>query len=301
MTINTATAAADNQKSYPYMVVQGGWPAGKDTFVADPMQNRILAALPGAQLDRLLPQLECVKMTAGEVVDEYGRHAEYVYFPVTSIVSLRYDMEDGASAEVAIVGKEGMVGVGHFMAGETLPGLSIIQATGYGFRLPSRALREQFERSKALQHALLCYTQALIIEIAQNAVCNRLHSISRQLCRCLLLTLDRSATDEMVLTHEMIASSLGVRRECVTVAAGKLRKEGLIDYRRGHITVLDREGLEERSCECYRVVKRAFDHLLPEAGEGDVAEEHHAVTGTGHRHFHVPHRLMRAGHLRAMK
>jgi len=282
------------------MVVQGGWLTGKDVFVADPLQNRILAILPKSQLERLLPHLECVRMAAGEVIDEYGTHAEYVYFPVTAIVSLRYDMEDGASAEVAVVGKEGMVGVGHFMAGETLPGLAIVQAAGYGFRLSSRALREQFERSSALQHALLCYTQALIVEIAQNAVCNRLHSISRQLCRCLLLTLDRSSTDEMVLTHEMIASSLGVRRECVTVAAGKLRKEGLIDYRRGHITVIDREGLEERSCECYTVVKRAFDHLLPESGDHDLPGEH-AAPGAGHGHFHVPHRMLRAGHLRAMK
>lgn len=299
MTTNTATAPPPNQKaSYPYMVVQGGWPAGKDA-AADPLQNRILAALPKAQLDRLLPSLECVRMAAGDVIDEYGTHAEYVYFPVTSIVSLRYDMEDGASAEVAIVGKEGMVGVGHFMAGETMPGLAIVQAEGFGFRLSARTLREQFERSSALQHALLCYTQALIVEIAQNAVCNRLHSISRQLCRCLLLTLDRSPTDEMVLTHEMIASSLGVRRECVTVAAGKLRKEGLIDYRRGHITVIDREGLEERSCECYGVVKRAFDHLLPDAGERMSGEQ--AAPGAGRHHFHVPHQMLRAGHLRAMK
>jgi len=298
MTTTISTASPTNSKSsYPYMVVQGGWSAGKDAFVADPLHNRILGGLPKAQLERLLPNLECVRMMAGDVIDEYGTHGEYVYFPVTSIVSLRYDMEDGASAEVAIVGKEGMIGVGHFMAGETLPGLAIIQASGYGFRLASRALREQFERSSALQHALLCYTQALIVEIAQNAVCNRLHSISRQLCRCLLTTLDRSPTDEMVLTHEMIASSLGVRRECVTVAAGKLRKEGLIDYRRGHITVIDREGLDERSCECYAVVKRAFDHLLPEAGDHDVTE--HA--GAGHRQFHVPHRMLRAGQLRAMK
>ncbi len=255
---------------YPYTVLEGGL---RNSTEPHPRQNQLLASLPEAVLSRLLPYLERVEMPVGEVIYQYGSQSQHVYFPATSIVSLIYDMEDGASAEVAIVGNEGMVGVGLFMAGETMPGLATVQCSGYGYRLSSRILKEEFDKSGELQHTLLCYTQALIVEIAQNAVCNRHHPISKQLCRCLLLAMDRSTGNEMALTHEMIANSLGVRRECVTVAAGKLRAEGLIDYRRGHITVLDREGLEAHSCECYGVVKRTFDRLLParcdEAHDGD--------------------------------
>jgi len=249
---------------YPYSVVQGGLAAEPvETPEAFPLQNHLLASLPEAQLNLLSPYLARVEMPAGEVIHQYGSRSPHVYFPATSTVSLIYDMEDGASAEVAVVGNEGMVGVGVFMAGETMPGLAQVQCAGHGYRLSSRILKEQFDRSAPLQHVLLSYTQALIVEIAQNMICSRHHSISKQLSRFLLLTLDRSPGNELPLTHEMIGASLGVRRECVTVAAGKLRAEGLIDYRRGHITVLDREGLEEQSCECYGVVKQSFDRLLP--------------------------------------
>ncbi|MEP7083920.1 MAG: Crp/Fnr family transcriptional regulator, partial [Betaproteobacteria bacterium] len=284
----TATHSPKNRATaYPYSVLQGGL-AGPAPVHAnnDPTRNQLLACLPAAQLEALLPHLERVEMSAGDVIYEYGGHSQHVYFPATSIVSLIYDMEDGASAEVAIVGNEGMVGVGVFMAGETMPGLAQVQCAGYGYRLSARVLKQEFDRSGPLQHALLCYVQALMVEIAQNAVCNRHHSIRQQLCRCLLLSLDRSVSNELALTHEMIGASLGVRRECVTVAAGKLRAEGMIDYKRGHITVLDREALEHESCECYQVVKNTFERLLPHRA-ATVPAADATIHYSGSPHFHA--------------
>jgi len=296
MNPNFQAGRANNARvQYAYAIVEGG--LKKAAEAAHPRQNQLLASLPEAVLSRLMPHLERVEMPVGEVIYQYGSQSQHVYFPATSIVSLIYDMEDGASAEVAIVGNEGMVGVGLFMAGETMPGLATVQCAGHGYRLSSRVLREEFDSSGPLQHTLLCYTQALIVEIAQNAVCNRHHPISKQLCRCLLLAMDRSPGNEMALTHEMIANSLGVRRECVTVAAGKLRSEGLIDYRRGHITVLDREGLEAHSCECYGVVKRTFDRLLPARCE----EAHGEGEYSGQAHYHAPQSRMRTSYVRAMR
>ena len=302
MNTNMPATSLTNRARYPYSVLQGGLTRPAAPSNDDPMRNHLLACLPAAQLEALLPHLERVEMSAGDVIYEYGGHSQHVYFPATSIVSLIYDMEDGASAEVAIVGNEGMVGVGLFMAGETMPGLAQVQCAGYGYRLSSRILKQEFDRSGPLQHALLCYIQALMVEIAQNAVCNRHHSIRQQLCRCLLLSLDRSVSKEMALTHEMIGASLGVRRECVTVAAGKLRAEGLIEYKRGHITVLDRDGLEQESCECYQVVKQTFDRLLPHH-RADIAERQEAddVHYSGGAHFHTVRPKLRTNYLRAMK
>lgn len=286
---------------YLYSVVQGALADRvAETKDNDPLQNHLLAGLPEEQLNKLLPSLERVEMPAGQIIYEYGSRAQYVYFPATSIVSLIYEMEDGASAEVAIVGNEGIVGVGLFMAGETMPGLAQVQCAGFGYRLSSRILKEEFDRAGPLQRALLCYTQALIVEIAQNMVCNRHHSISKQLCRCLLLSLDRSASNEMALTHEMIGISLGVRRECVTVAAGKLRAAGLIDYKRGHITVLDRECLEARSCECYGIVKQTFERLLPR-GVATGSQGDADGPCSGQSRFHPSHRPLRTNDLHAMK
>ena len=301
MNIPPAISNVDRYSRHPYTVVKNARD-GVSTTHPSPLQNHLLAGLPAAELDALLPHLERVDMPAGEIIYQYGAHSQHVYFPATSIVSLIYDMEDGASAEVAIVGNEGMVGVGQFMAGETMPGLAQVQCGGYGYRLSSRILKQHFDRSGPLQHVLLCYTQALIVEIAQNAVCNRHHSIRQQLCRCLLLSLDRSPGDEMALTHEMIGASLGVRRECVTVAAGKLRAEGLIDYKRGHISVLDREGLEAQSCECYGVVKTTFDRLLPRRADQRPVEDQVSVNYIGgHGHYQSSRPTQRSSYLRTMK
>ncbi|MBP8296346.1 MAG: Crp/Fnr family transcriptional regulator [Burkholderiales bacterium] len=264
----------------------------------DPLRNRLLAGFPDSSRRALLPHVERVEMTPGDVIAQYGTHAPYVYFPVTSIVSLIYDMEDGAAAEVAIVGNEGMLGLGLLLAGETMPGLAEVRCAGHGYRLSARMLKQEFDRSGPLQHLLLCYAQAFMVEVAQNAACSRHHSIRQQLCHSLLSNLDRSAGGEMALTHEMIAASLGVRRECVTVAAGKLRTEGLIEYRRGHITVLDRAGLETRSCECHRVVKQAFDRLLPRESLPALA----APGGrSGRLTLHAPQPKPQIHYLRAMK
>jgi CRP-like cAMP-binding protein len=202
-------------------------------------------------------------MKLGDVLYEPGIQLRYVYFPTTSIVSLLYVMEDGASAEIAIVGNEGILGISLFMGGETTPSRAVVQSAGYGFRLKAQHLKNEFGRFGPLLHLLLRYTQALITQMAQTAVCNRHHSVDQQLCRWLLLSLDRLASNELTMTQELIANMLGVRREGVTEAAGKLQDAGLIRYRRGRITVLDRPGLEARSCECYAVVKAEFDRLLP--------------------------------------
>jgi CRP-like cAMP-binding protein len=231
----------------------------------EPAQNHLLRALPATEFERLHSHLELVEMPLGEVLYESGSQLSYVYFPTTSIVSLLYVMEDGASAEIAVVGNEGMVGVALFMGGETTPSRALVQSAGHAFRLRGAVLKEEFRRATALQHLLLRYTQALLTQMAQTAVCNRHHSVDQQLCRWLLLSLDRLPTNKLTMTQELIANMLGVRREGVTEAAGKLQVSGLIHYSRGHITVLDRPRLERQACECYQVVKKEFDRLLPEA------------------------------------
>lgn len=226
-------------------------------------RNQLLEALPKSDYERLASHLELVPMELGAVLYEPGARMRYVYFPTTSIVSLLYVMEDGASAEIAIVGNEGILGISLFMGGETTPSRAVVQSAGHGFRLKAQMLKDEFSRFGPMLHLLLRYTQALITQMSQTAVCNRHHSVDQQLCRWLLLSLDRLASNELAMTQELIANMLGVRREGVTEAAGKLQDAGLIRYRRGRIIVLDRPGLEARSCECYEVVKTEFDRLLP--------------------------------------
>ena len=228
----------------------------------DPRANHLIAALPEPEWHRWRPQLEAVELPLGQVLHESGKTLSHVYFPTTAIVSLLYVMEDGASAEIAVVGNEGLVGISLFMGGESTPSRAVVQSAGYGFRLSSGVIKEEFKRAPVL-HLLLRYTQALITQMAQTAVCNRHHSLDQQLCRRLLLSLDRLRGDELVMTQELIANMLCVRREGVTEGALKLQSAGLIRYARGHITVLDRKGLEDRVCECYAVVKKEYDRLLP--------------------------------------
>lgn len=228
----------------------------------DPRRNHLLGALPQEEWARWSGQLEFVPLHLGQVIYESGRPQSHVYFPTTAIVSLLYVMEDGASAEIAVVGYEGVVGVALFMGGETTPSRAVVQSAGGCFRLRAATIKSEFNRYGVGMHLLLRYTQALLTQMAQTAVCNRHHLLEQQLCRWLLLSLDRIAGDKLVMTQELIANMLGVRREGVTEAALKLQKQGLIEYARGHITVIDRPGLEERSCECYAVVKREYDRLL---------------------------------------
>ena len=234
-------------------------------LAADPSQNRLLAALPDAEWARWLPQLEPVDMPLGKVLYESGSKLSHVYFPTTSIVSLLYVMEDGASAEIAVVGHEGLVGISLFMGGESTPSRAVVQSAGQGLRLKASLMLQEFNRAGPVLHLLLRYTQALITQMAQTAVCNRHHSLDQQLCRWLLLSLDRLHSDELVMTQELIANMLGVRREGVTEAAGHLQQAGLIQYSRGHIKVLDRRSLEQRTCECYGVVRKEYARLLPTA------------------------------------
>ena len=228
-----------------------------------PKQNHLLAALPEADYARLLPDLELIQMPLGWAVYESGGRMSYLYFPTTSIVSLLYVMENGASAEIAITGNEGLVGISSFMGGESTPSRAVVQSAGTGYRLKASVVKREFAIGGNLQHLALRYTRALITQMAQTAVCNRHHALDQQLCRWLLLSLDRLAGNELSMTQELIANMLGVRREGVTEAAGKLQHDGLIHYSRGHITVLDRAKLEQRVCECYAVVKKEFDRLLP--------------------------------------
>jgi CRP-like cAMP-binding protein len=228
-----------------------------------PRQNRLLAALPAADYERLVPDLELVPLPLGWAVYEAGGKLGYVYFPTNSIISLLYVMKDGASAEIAVTGNDGLVGIALFMGGETTPSRAVVQSAGYGYRLRAAVLKKEFDQGGRLQYLALRYTQALITQMAQTAVCNRHHSVEQQLCRWLLLSLDRLSSNELSMTQELIANMLGVRREGVTEAAGNLQKSGLIHYSRGHITVLDRSKLEKRVCECYAVVKKEFDRLLP--------------------------------------
>ena len=225
-------------------------------------QSTLLGLLPKQELSRLLPDLEKVKLTLGQSLCESGERMSHVYFPLDSIVSLLYEMEDGTSTEIAVVGHEGVVGVSLFMGGMTTPNRAIVQSAGHAYRLKGKLLNNEFNRAGPMQRVLLRYTQALLTQMAQTAVCNRHHCVDQQLCRWLLLSLDRLPGDKINMTQELIANMLGVRREGVTASAGKLQKSGLISYRRGLITVTDRAGLEERVCECYEVVKEEYDRLL---------------------------------------
>jgi CRP-like cAMP-binding protein len=228
----------------------------------DPNHNHLLSALLDADFDRLAPHLELVPMPLGDVLYESGGKLHYVYFPTTSIVSLHYLLESGGSSEIAGVGNEGILGVSLFMGGETTPSRAVVQTGGHGYRLKAHILKEEFDRGGAVMRLLLRYTQALMTHMSQTAVCNRHHSVEQQLCRWLLLTLDRLPSNELTMTQELIANMLGVRREGVTEAAGKLQSVGFISYRRGHITVVNRAGLEDGVCECYAVVKKEFSRLL---------------------------------------
>ncbi len=228
-----------------------------------PQQNHLLAALPADVQQRLFGRLELVPLPLGKVLYESGDALRHVYFPTDSIVSLLYVMESGASAEISVVGNEGLIGVALFMGGESTPSRAIVQSAGSAYRLRGQLLKDEFNRHGMLLQLMLRYTQALLTQMAQTAVCNRHHSIDQQLCRWLLLSLDRLPSNQLTMTQELIANMLGVRREGVTDAAGKLQKLGVIEYHRGHITVLDRAALEALSCECYAVVKKETDRLLP--------------------------------------
>ncbi len=230
--------------------------------VHSPNQNHLLAALPTTEFERLAAHLELVPLALGEILYEPGGQMDHAYFPTSAIVSLHYVMASGASAETAGVGNEGIVGISLFMGGDTTPSSAVVQTAGHAYRLESHLLKEEFIRAGLMQRLLLRYTQALITQIAQTAACNRHHSVEQQLCRWLLLTLDRVSSRELIMTQELVASMLGVRREGITEAAGKLQRAGVIRYRRGHIAVLDRSGLENRSCECYAMVKKELSRLL---------------------------------------
>jgi CRP-like cAMP-binding protein len=230
--------------------------------------NQLLAALPNLVSTRWVAHLEDVELSLGQVLYESGGTLSHVYFPTTAIVSLLYVMENGASAEIAVVGNEGIVGISLFMGGESTPSRAVVQSAGRGLRLKAQMMKDEFNQAGPVLHLLLRYTQALITQMAQTAVCNRHHSLDQQLCRWLLLSLDRLRGDELVMTQELIANMLGVRREGVTEGALKLQQAGLIRYARGRITILDRGGLEKRTCECYAVVKSEYDRLLP-AGQTD--------------------------------
>jgi len=234
-----------------------------NSLAPSPLHNHLLAQLPNEQRNRWLLQLELVEMPLGEVMYESGSTLTHVYFPTTAIVSLLYVMENGSSAEIAVVGNEGIVGISLFMGGESTPSRGVVQSAGKGYRLRAQIMKEEFNKAGPVLHLLLRYTQALITQMSQTAVCNRHHSLDQQLCRWLLLSLDRLQGNELVMTQELIGNMLGVRREGVTEGALKLQHAGLIRYARGHITVLDRNGLEKRSCECYAVVKKEYDRLLP--------------------------------------
>ena len=242
-----------------------------------PNQNHLLAALPAEIFECISPHLELISMPLGEVLCESGGQLQHVYFPTTAIVSLHCVMENGASAEIAGVGNEGVLGISLFMGGNTTPSRATVQTAGYGYRLKARLMMEEFNRAGPMLRLMLRYTQALMTQISQTAVCNRHHSVEQQLCRWLLLTLDRLPSNELTMTQELIASMLGVRREGITEAAGHLQKARFIRYRRGHITVLDRSGLESRACECYNVVKKEFHRLLCDAGAAKSLPINHRV------------------------
>ena len=230
----------------------------------DPRQNWLLAALGDVEWQRISPHLQPLTLPLGKVLYDPGSKPSHVYFPTTAIVSLLYVMENGASAEIAVVGNEGLVGISLFMGGQSTSSQAVVQAAGDGFRLPATVLMQEFNRGGPVLHLLLRYTQALITQMAQTSVCNRHHALDQQLCRWLLLTLDRLRSSELVMTQELLSTILGVRRASISDAAGALQRDGLIRYERGRITVLDRPALERRSCECYAVVKKEYDRLLPD-------------------------------------
>jgi CRP-like cAMP-binding protein len=236
-----------------------------------PNQNHLLAALPPADFEPLAAHLELVPMRLGDMLYEPGKQLEHVYFPTTAIVSLHYVMESGASAETSGVGNEGVIGISLFMGGDTTPSSAVVQTAGHAYRLQRRVVTQEFDRAGLLQRLLLRYAQALITQMAQTAVCNRHHSIQQQLCRWLLSTLDRAPSQDLHITQDLIAGMLGVRREGITDAAGKLQSAGFIRYRRGHISLLDRSGLETQACECYAVVKKEMSRLLPDVSHARVA------------------------------
>lgn len=235
------------------------------------VQNRLLAALPAADFERLSPHLELVEMPLGQVLREAGDTQTHVYFPATAIVSLFYVLEDGASTEIAVIGNMGIVGLWLLLGAETAPSRAVVRAAGYGYRMKADLLQHEFSRGGAVLQVLLRYAQALLTQTSQIAVCNRYHSVEQQLCRWLLLSLDRLPSDDLAITHELIASMLGVRREGVTEAAGNLQRAGLISYSRGHIEVLDRPGLEKMACECYAVVKAEYQRMISDLPTGDPA------------------------------
>jgi CRP-like cAMP-binding protein len=241
----------------------------KSDEASSPKQNHMLSALPRADFNRLLPHLEWVEMPLGDILYESGGRLQYVFFPTTSIVSLLYVLADGAPTEIAAVGNEGILGISTFMGGETTPSRAVVQSAGFGYRLKVQLLKQEFDRAGPLFRLLLRYTQALMTQMTQMAVCNRHHSLEQQLCRRLLFSLDRLPTDSIVMTQELLANTLGVRREGVTAAAGNLQRAGLIRYSRGRIEILDRPGLEAAVCECYAVVKLEFNRLLSDNHKSD--------------------------------
>jgi CRP-like cAMP-binding protein len=247
-------------------LTKGGQGASKgarsDLKMTGRVENRLLAALPVEEYERLRPHLEQISFALGEVIYESGGHLDYVYFPITAIISLLYMMENGSSAEMGLAGNEGVVGIALFMGGGTMPNRAVIQSAGTVIKMKAKVLQDEFVRGGQFQRLLLRYTQALITQISQTAVCNRLHSVEQQLCRWLLLSHDRVQADELIMTQRLIGDMLGVRREGVTIAAGRLQDAGAISYVRGHIKILDREKMEALACECYRVVKDEFDRLL---------------------------------------
>lgn len=247
-----------------------------------PRQNHLLAALPDDEYQRLLPHLVAVELPKGHVICQSGCRLSSVYFPTDSVISLQYDTEDGAAVEISVVGNEGMIGIALFMGGDSTPDRAVVQSPGRAYRLDGARLKDEFSRGDVLNDSLLRYAHAVITQMAHAAVCNRKHSVEQRLCRRLLLSLDRLPSNELVMTQELIADMLGVRREAVTEAAGKLQLSGMISYRRGHITVLDRPGLEHSACECYALVKREFDRLLPKASSTRtqrLASPTHSIQG----------------------
>lgn len=253
-----------NNMSTIQIYLATSWSCAIKIHTHEHKKNSLLDALSNFDLELFEKDLELVELSLGQVLYESGGKLNYAYFPTTAIISLLYVMEDGSSAEIAVVGNEGILGVSLFMGGETTPSRAVVQSAGYSYRLKSSLLKEEFKRADSTMRLLLLYTQALMTQMSQTAVCNRHHSIEQQLCRWLLLSLDRLETNELRMTQKLIADMLGVRREGVTEAAGRLQKQGLINYRRGRIKVLDRPTLEKQCCECYMVVKVEYDRLLPE-------------------------------------
>jgi len=247
----------------------GTWPVKSLGMIAphNPMQNSLLAALPAEGFNRLLTYLELVPMPFGKVIYESGSKLQHLYFPTTCILSKLYALADGGSSEIAVIGKEGALGVSLFMGGETTPSRAMVRSSGFAYRLKAQVLKNEFNRGGAFMQLLLRYTQALMVQVSQTAVCNRHHSLEQQLCRCLLQTHDRLQADSLAMTQELISNILGVRREGVTEAAGKLQRAGYISYCRGHIEVINRLGLENAVCECYSVVKTEYDRLIPHANQ----------------------------------